>query len=135
VDARRAWRRLDAEHWVHVWGMVATTLLGLGTLWALFGGWLAGVPLVAVLPAALSALSGWLTSAWRRERPWSWWVWTVGSAVVFLASLNGLAQGRLLGGVLVVASGVLLVLLAHPDSRARIDRSSAELPSRGPVGG
>jgi hypothetical protein len=48
---------------------VATTLLVLATVWALFGGWLAGVPFVAALPAALASLVGWLTSAWRREAP------------------------------------------------------------------
>ena len=128
MDARTRWRRLDAEHWVHVWGMAATTLLVLATVGALFVGWLAGVWYVAVLPAALASLSGWLTSAWRLERPWSWWAWTVGSAAVFMASLNGLAQGQLLGAVLFVVSSALLVLLTHPDSRARIESPAATAP-------
>jgi hypothetical protein len=86
-----------------VCGMVATTLLVLATVWALFGGWLAGVPFVAAMPAALASLVGWLTSAWRRQRPWVWWVWTIGVA------------------------GVLLLLLFHPDSRARIEAAPSEV--------
>ena len=121
MDAGTRWRRLDAEHWVHVAGMVATALLALWTTWALFGGWLAGVPFVAVLPAALASLTGWLTSAWRRERRWAWWVWTVGSTAAFATALNGVVSGRGLAVAPLLAVGVLLLLLFHPDSRARIE--------------
>ena len=55
MDGRARWRRVGAEHWVQVWGMVATTVLLLVTTWTLFSAWLAGVPLVADLPAALLA--------------------------------------------------------------------------------
>jgi hypothetical protein len=123
MDVRRRWRRVDAEHWVHVWGMVVTAALALATMWALVGGWLAGVPFVAVLPAALASLAGWLTSAWRRERPWAWWVWTTGAAAAAVTALNTLIAGRPVAVAALIATGILLLLLFHPDSRARIETS------------
>jgi len=38
MDARSRWRRLDAEHWVHVAGMVLTTVLVLCTFWTALAG-------------------------------------------------------------------------------------------------
>jgi len=127
MDVRTAWRRLDAEHWVHVWGVVATTLLVIGSLVAVIAGFAVSTPVMAVFPVALAALSGWLTSAWRRERPWAWWVWTIGSAVGFATALDGLASGRGVAAASLAASGILLVLLFHPDSRARVERPSVPL--------
>lgn len=40
---------------MHVCGMVATTLLVLATVWALFGGWLAGVLLLLLFHPASRA--------------------------------------------------------------------------------
>ena len=84
--------RLDAEHWVHVAGMVLTTVLVLCTFWTALAGLVGGLLVVALFPGALAALAGWLTSAWRRERPWSWWVWTVLATLSFLFDLA--APGR-----------------------------------------
>src|SRR3954454_2989270 len=100
MDARSRWRRLDAEHWVHVAGVVLTTVLVLCTFW--------------------TALAGWLTSAWRREQPWSWWEWTVLATLSFLSELAALADPRPVRLAGLVVSGGLLLLLAHPDSRTRI---------------
>jgi hypothetical protein len=81
----------------------------------------------ALVPGVLAALSGWLTSAWARERPWSWWAWTVLVTLAFLSALAGLPGLRPATLAWVGVSGVLLLLLAHPDSRARI-RPAAVAP-------
>jgi hypothetical protein len=120
MDARSRWRRLDAEHWVHVAGMVLTTVLVLCTFWTALAGLVGGLLVVALFPGALAALAGWLTSAWRRERPWSWWVWTVLATLSFLSDLAALADPRPVRLAGLVVSGGLLLLLAHPDSRTRI---------------
>lgn len=120
MDVRTGWRRLDAERWVHVWGMAATTLLVLASVWTLFTGWFAGVAFMAVVPGALAALVGGVTSAWRRGRPWAWWVWTIGAAVVGATAANALAAGRAVALAPLAAAGLLLALLFHPDCRVRI---------------
>ena len=120
MDPWTRWRRLDAEHWVHVWGIAVTTLLALWTVWVVVVGLAGGLLLVAVLPASMTALAGWLTSAWRLERPWAWWAWTVGTAVLFLSGLAGLADPGPITVAWLVVTGGLLLLLAHPDCRARI---------------
>jgi hypothetical protein len=102
MSTRSRWPRLDAEHWVWVLGAAQTTLL---TLVAAGGGLAVGAASAAVIPAALA---GWMTAAWRRE--------------------SGPAWGS--GGQLLV-SGVLLVLLLHPDSRGRLVRRSETAPVRG----
>ena len=57
--------------------------------------------------------SGWFAGAWSGERPWTWWALLVlQCAGVLIAP----ATVRVVGAV------VGLVLLPHPDSRARIDR-------------
>jgi hypothetical protein len=109
---------------VHVLLMLQTALLvplaALGTL-------LTGSLLAGLLLGALASLSGWLTSAWRRELPWSWWVLTTltgGDALLGLADL--VTAGPSWPAVLQLAFEVLfLVLLCHPDSRARTDPRSA----------
>jgi hypothetical protein len=130
MSGRSRWRQFDAEHWVHVLLVLQTSLLV--PLAAL--GWLVvGSPVASLLFGALAALSGWLTSAWRRELPWSWWV---------LTTLTG--AGALLGLVDLVTAGpswpvvlrlafaaLFLLLLCHPGSRARTDsRSAVEAGSR-----
>jgi hypothetical protein len=88
---------------------------------------------VALFPGALAALAGWLTSAWRRERAWSWWAWTVLATLGVLAGLAGLADVRPGGLVWLIAHGGLLLLLCHPDSRARtrVPPTSGTGPGRG----
>jgi hypothetical protein len=130
MDARTRWRRLDAEHWIHVFGIVGTTVLVLWTVWAVPAGIAAGPVVVAVFPAAIAALAGWLTSAWRRERPWSWWVWTALATVGLLSGLSALAQLRLVAIPWCVVSGGLLLLLVHPDSRARTEFRAPSPPLR-----
>ena len=125
MDLGTRWRRLDAEHWVHVWGMVVTTVLWLWTMWCALVGLATGFLLVAVLPAAVAVLAGWLTSAWRRERAWAWWVWTVLTTIAFLSGLTGLGDPWPVTVPWLLVTGTLLALLAHPDSRARIGRPAA----------
>jgi hypothetical protein len=55
MDARTRWRRLDAEHWIHVVGQVATVVLGLWTLWVALVGLVAG-----------SSWPHWSRASWRR---------------------------------------------------------------------
>ena len=117
------WRRFDAEHWIHRLGMLQTTMLFLVTAATviaslLFG--LAGVA-AAVIPAALAALVGWMTAAWRRDEPWTWpgWLGLSGAGVVLSAvqlRAGGPTWGNCTGLALAVA---MVVLLLHPDSRAR----------------
>jgi hypothetical protein len=122
MGAPARWRRVDAEHWVHVAGMVGTTLLSAWTAWVLFAGLAAGLAWAALIPGAAAALMGALTSAWRRERPWSWWAWTALAAVAFLAGLPGVTGLRPLTLAWLACTGGLLALLSHPDSRERIRR-------------
>jgi hypothetical protein len=89
-----------------------------------------GLVVAAVVPAAIASLVGWLTSAWRRERSWAWWGWTVLATVVFLCALPAVADMRAFGPPALVVSGVLLLLLVHPDSRARIASPAPSLPLR-----
>jgi hypothetical protein len=130
MDAPTRWQRLDAEHWIHVVGMVGTTALVLWTLWVAVLGFAVGLAAAALVPAALAAVAGWLTSAWRRERPWSWWAWTVPTALAFLSGAAGLADPGPMTLAWLVVSGGLLLLLAHPDSRARIQPAPVAPPHR-----
>jgi MFS family permease len=130
MDARARWRRVDAGHWVHVLAGLQTTLLGLATVWVTFGGLALGLAWLGLVPGALAALSGWLTWAWRRNRPWSWYAWTVLAALGVLSALGGvLTDGPGWGDAARLGfSGILLVLLCHPDSRARLDPPPPEAP-------
>jgi len=125
MDARTRWRRFDAEHWIYVYGMVATTVLALWAAWSALVGLAAGFFLAALIPGALASLAGWMTSAWRQERPWSWWAWTVLATLSFVYALPALADPGVLSLVPLVLSGGLLLMLVHPDSRARIDQVPA----------
>ncbi|WP_324274679.1 hypothetical protein [Blastococcus brunescens] len=114
---------MDAEHWVHVWGRAATAVLGTVTVVATLAGLgagLLGAVIGAVFWGSLTAVAGWLTSAWRDERPWAWWVWTSGTVTVVLTGLSAVVDGSWFAVPWVLVSGVLLLLLVHPDSRARI---------------
>jgi len=121
--ARTRWQRLDAEHWVYVYGIVATVGLTLWTVWTALVGLAYGFVVAALIPGALAFLAGWMTSAWRQERPWSWWAWTVLATLTFLSALAALVDPRPVDVVWLVGSAVLLLLLVHPVSRARIERS------------
>jgi hypothetical protein len=134
MAARSRWRRFDAEHWVHQLGMLQTTVLTLATLWAATAGFLAGALWVAVIPGAAASLTGWLTAAWRRDERWSWPAWSVLSGVGAVVTAGPLAGGQLswaaAGGFVVNAP--MLVLLFHPDSRARF---AGPDPAVGPAPG
>jgi hypothetical protein len=125
------WQRLDAEDSVHRVGVLQTTLLAVWTAWVAVGGWLAGVLFLALIPGTMTALSGWFTAAWREERSWSWWVWVVLAGVSMLLGVSGAVNER--GWppyVLLAYGGLVLALLCHPDSRARIDgRAEDRQPS------
>jgi hypothetical protein len=97
MDGRTRWRRLDAPAWVHVFAMVLTAACTLWALWALLYGLAAGMGVLAFVPFAVPALVGWLTSAWGRERPWSWWVWTALASLAVLRAAPALLEGRAWG--------------------------------------
>ena len=133
----RRWRRLDAEHWVWVLGALETTILALITAWVLLAGLMygfLGAIFAATIPGALTALVGWMTAAWRREERWSWVAWAVVSGTQIPYSLSLLFDpGGDWGDVAVlVAAALTVVLLVHPDSRARLSRLA---PERDTVGG
>jgi MFS family permease len=122
MSARSWWRRLDAERWVYRVGLAETTLLIVMTLGIAAFAIPQGLPLLALLPGALAALSGWLTLAWRRGRTWPWWVWTVGTGMATVPALGGVATAPSAWPVVaLVVNLAILVLLCHPRSRARID--------------
>ena len=124
MDLRTRWRRVDAEHWVHAWGKVVTAVLGLVTAVATLtglGAGLFGAVFGAVFWGSITGLAGWLTAAWGDERPWAWWVWTAGTVAVLLTGLAALVDGSWLAVPVGLGGGGLLLLLIHPDSRARID--------------
>jgi hypothetical protein len=101
ADGRR-WRRVDAEHWIHRLGMLQTAVALIGTAGAVL-------------------LIGWMTAAWRRDERWAWpaWVLISGSGTILAAAR--LVDGGLswLGGAGVLVAALMLVLLMHPDARAR----------------
>jgi hypothetical protein len=121
---------------VHRFGVLQTALLIVLACATTFLGLVYGLLWLALIAGALAALSGWMTSAWRLERPWSWWAWSIPSGFGLLTSLAGvLGTGPSWGSVSgLVINGVLLVLLAHPWSRRRIE-PVATLPGDGGVGG
>jgi hypothetical protein len=117
------WHRLEAAAWVHRLLCLQAVVAGLATVAALVACLALGAPWIVLLPAAFLGLTWWLAQAWDDEKRWSWWV---------VLALTGLGAGS---GVLGPAAGisawrpaslsfeaVLLVLLAHPDSTARLDR-------------
>jgi hypothetical protein len=117
------WRRLDAGRGVF-WTLVLYVLfMAWQAVRLAFFGWLAGLPWVALIPAGLAVGGGILVAAWQRERPWSWFV------LVVLVTLHLLAYGGpLLFGDISPATAIgtavsvaLVVLLLHPDGRARIE--------------
>ena len=131
MERLATWQRLDAERWVHVYGMWQTTLLTLWASFSLFGAWVLGVLWLALFPMGIVALSGWLTAEWGRGRPWTWYAWTVQAGVGLVLALLLFASGTTLKGIVLLGlSGGLLLLLCHPDCLARIhasDRPTARL--------
>ncbi|TFV92279.1 hypothetical protein E4P40_03530 [Blastococcus sp. CT_GayMR20] len=124
MERESTWQRLDAQRWVHLYGMWQTTLLTVWAGFSLLGAWLAGVLWFVVFPAAITALSGWVTAEWGRGRPWTWYALTVQAGVGILLALGLVASGSVVkGSVGLVLVGGLLLLLWHPDCRARIHES------------
>jgi len=60
----------------------------------------------------------------RPGESWSWWAWTVLATLTFLPALAGPADPTV-DLARFVLSGVLLLLLVHADSRARIEQVPA----------
>ena len=130
MPANSWWQRLDAERWVYRIGMVSTALLALATLAVLVLGLGQGAAWVALLPAALAAFSGWITAAWRRGRPWSWWVWIVLAGTGTPAAVADAVVEPSIGNAVGLAINLtVLALLCHPRSRARIHGPVAALPT------
>src|SRR5688572_23662356 len=117
MSLRSRWNRVDAEHWAHWLLATQTFVLVLVTLWVFATGWTYGAAAAAVIPATLVGLSGWLTAAWRKERPWAWWVATILFGMRFVGSWQALldGDGSWLGSALLVFDGLLLTYLFHPD--------------------
>ena len=111
-----------------------TFVLVLITLWTVALGLAHGVVLFAVIPATLVGLSGWLTAAWRRERPWAWRVATILFGMRFGENGLVLLAGDVswLSAAQLVFDGLLLAFPSHPVCRARIDppAAPAEAPRR-----
>ena len=134
MDVRTRWRRVPAEHWILMWGRTVTSLLaivGLVAAMAASAGGLGAMLVVATFWGLVTSLAGWLTAAWRDGTPWSWWVWTVGTTVLFVAGVSGLVVPSWLTVPWLLVTGGLLLLLAHPDSRARIEDRGSRPPSPG----
>jgi hypothetical protein len=135
------WHRLEAATWVHRLLVLWVVLLGLLTAVICIGGLMVGAPLMWILPAVMTALAGWIASAWGEGRRWSGWAVTALSALGAVSDLLGLASG--ISGWAVarlVLEAAFLALLAHPDSTARLarrpDRRAAPrwVPDRPPSG-
>ena len=118
---------MDAEHWVHRLLATQTFVLVLLTLWTVADGLAHGLVVLTVIPATFVGLSGWLTAAWRKRRPWAWWVATILFGMRFAGSGLGLLAGDVswLNSALLVFDGLLLAYLFHPAGRARIDQPMA----------
>jgi hypothetical protein len=129
MNPRSRWNRVDAEHWVHRLLATQTFVLVLVTVWTFAMGLGHGLVLLTVFPATMVALSGWLTAAWRKERPWAWYVAAILFGMRFAGSLSAVLGGTVswVSVALLVFDGLLLVNLFHPNGRARIERSSARV--------
>jgi hypothetical protein len=126
------WANLDAPRWVYRLGLLQTAILCLYTVClAVFGLPLGPVALaIAALPAALAAFWAWSTSAWRRGRPWAWWMWAVVSGLGVVSALLGLLTGGSSWSdwCSLVIGGGTLVLLSHPANRDRVNGPVEPLP-------
>jgi hypothetical protein len=113
--------RLAAASGVYWLLVVQVLLAGFATVVALVAGLALGVPWIALVPAVLTALAGWVARAWRQERRCSWWVATgltvLGAGVDLIGLGAGVAFWRLAHLAFDI---VLLALLVHPDSVARL---------------
>jgi hypothetical protein len=141
VSLSARWHRLEAAAWVHRLLMLQVVLLVLLTAGTAVGGLVAGAPLLWLLPAALAAVAAWLAHAWGEERRWTWWavlaltVLSAGSDLLAVAA--GLPWWRV---AWLLFDALLVTLLAHPDSTARLDprpraeRRPAWVPEQPPRG-
>jgi hypothetical protein len=130
VPANSWWQRLDAERWVYRVGLLETSLRVLATVAAVVIGIGQGLVVAALLPGAFAALCGWLTVAWRRGRTWSWWAWFVLTVTGTLPALGDLVTRPSMPNALWLAINlVVLSLLCHPRSRARIHGPVPALPT------
>lgn len=135
------WQRLEAATWIRRLLVLQALLLGLLTAVACIGGLVVGAPLMWLFPAALAAAAGWIATAWGDGRSWSWWavlaltVLSAGQDLVELTS--GLSWWRV---AWLLVDAVVLTLLAHPHSTARLDprpppaREPRWAPDRPPPG-
>ena len=113
--------RLAAARGVYALLVVQVLLTGFATVLALIAGLALGAPWIALVPAVLTALVGWVARAWRQERRCSWWA-AIGLTVLGVGvDLIGLGIGLSLWRLAHLAFDVvLLALLVHPDSVARL---------------
>ncbi|MET0763826.1 MAG: hypothetical protein ABWY29_03105 [Blastococcus sp.] len=132
MTMRDRWNRVDAEHWVQRLLETQTLLLTLWTVWSFFLTWAGGFVLLTVFPATIAVLSGWLTSAWRRGRPWAWWAAVVLAGMGVNAGVMGLLGGDVswFTPPLLVFDGLSFLFLLHPHSRSRVERRQPPLPDR-----
>jgi hypothetical protein len=122
VSLSARWHRLEAAAWVHRLLMLQVVLLVLLTAVTALGGLVAGAPRLWLLPAALAAGAAWLTHAWREERRWTWWTVLALTALSAGSDLLAVADGLPWWRVAwMLFDALLLALLAHPDSTARLD--------------
>jgi hypothetical protein len=128
----RFWADLDAARWVYRLGLLQTAFLCLGTVFLPLsvlplGGF--ALVIMAVL-AAVTAFSAWSTSAWRRGRPWAWWVWAIVSGLDVGTALVRLGAGgsSWRAWYSLVVCGGTLALLGHPANRDRRNGPVEPLP-------
>lgn len=119
------WQRLEAATWVHRLLVLQVVVLVLLTAVTAIGGLAVGAPLMWLLPAALAAVAGWLAGAWDEGRRWSWWAVMALTALSTGSELLDLASRLSWRVAWLLVDAVVLVLLAHPDSTARLDRRAA----------
>lgn len=134
------WRDLPAARWSYRLAVTQALLLALWAVLDFLVTLVTGAFWLAMFPALLAALWGWVAHAWAWERRWAWWVLTVVAAVGVAGDLVELplrAPG-LRTVVDLLINAVILALLLHADSRARIRPRQPHAPSeagREPSGG
>ena len=123
-----------APRWVYRLGLLQTAALILGNAGLTLG----ALPVLTspsvlgllALSWAIAAFSAWCTSAWRRGRPWAWWVFAVlsGLDVVYGLAELGVGGSPWSAWYSVAAGAGMLILLTYPGNRERRNGPVEPLP-------
>jgi hypothetical protein len=122
VSLSTRWHRLDAARWVHRLLILQAVLCGWLTVVVLFYALAAGMAWLALVPAALTALLGWLAHAWEEgQQRWTWWTVMTLAVLVTAVDLMRLGSGlSVLGAGRLLVDVAVLALLVHPDCSVRL---------------